>query len=391
MTSRLAGYETSVFTEMTRLAVEHGAVNLGQGFPDFDGPAFVREAAESALRAGHNQYCRPFGLPALVHAIARHRERFYGLRYDAMDEVTVTAGATEAIFASIAALFEPGDEAIVFEPCYDSYRPALSLAGARAVAVPLDPGTFSFDPARLAAAVTPRTRAVIVNTPHNPLGKIFDRDELGAIASVCRENDLFAIADEVYEHLVFARAHLPLAALPGMRERTVMISSAGKTFGFTGWKIGYACAPPPLTAALRAAHQFITFTNGTPFQHAVAAGLAAPDGYFDSFVEEYRRKRDRLCAGLRGAGFSVREPEGTYFAVVDAGEAGASDADRFCRDLPRRCGVAAIPVSAFCRGAVPWRTYVRFAFCKTDGTLDEGIRRLRSLPEAPRVPSLPSD
>ncbi len=385
---KLAAFGTSVFTETTRLALEHGAVNLGQGFPDFDGPAFVREAAEGAIRAGHNQYARPFGLPELCRAIAAHRARFYGLDYDAMEEVTVTAGATEALFATFQALLGPGDEAIVLDPAYDAYRPGIVLAGARPVAVPLRPPAFALDAEALERAVTPRTRALVLNTPHNPLGKVFARAELEAVADVCRRRGLVVISDEAYEHMVFDGTHVPIATLPGMRERTVMISSAGKTFGFTGWKIGYACAPRALTAPLRLVHQYVTFTNGTPFQHAVAEGLAAPDDYFRGFVDEYRARRDRLCAGLGRAGFDVLRPAGTYFAVVrlpdearpaDGADAvPGSDGEAFCRELPARRGVAAIPVAAFCAEAHKdaYRPYVRFAFCKRDETLDEAIRRL---------------
>ncbi len=377
-TPRLSGFETSVFTEMTRLAEAHRAVNLGQGFPDFDGPAFVRDAALLALGAGHNQYCRPFGLPALVQAIAAHRERWYGLRYDALEEVTVTAGATEALFASIQSLFDPGDEAILFEPAYDAYRPALAMTGVRAVHVRLDGPGFTFDPSALAAAVTPRTRGIVFNSPHNPLGKVFAREELAVVAEICVRHDLLAISDEVYEHLVYGVPHVPLASLPGMRERTVMISSAGKTFGFTGWKIGYACAPPAITAAIRAAHQFITFCNGTPFQHAIAVGLSADEAYFRAFAEDYRARRDRLTAGLRSAGYDPVEPSGTYFVVADVRARGGDDGTAFCRALPERVGVAAIPVAAFCADPAPWRHLVRFAFCKKDETLEEGIRRLAS-------------
>ncbi len=376
LTRRMAGIGTSIFADMTALAVRHGAVNLGQGFPDFDGPEFVREAAVAAIRAGHNQYARPWGLPELVRAVARHRERFYDLRFDAEDEVTVFAGATEALFATLQALFEPGDEAILFEPYYDSYRPALALAQARVKTVVLQPPRFEFDPSDLERAIGPNTRAIVLNTPHNPTGKVFTRGELEIVADICRRHDLLAITDEVYEHLTFGMEHVPLASLAGMRDRTVMISSAGKTFGLTGWKIGYACAAAPLTRAIRMVHQFVTYTNGTPFQHAVAAGLESSREYFDRFAEDYRHRRDRLCAGLHEAGFRVKVPEGTYFVVADIRPLGYEDDLSFCRELPARAGVAAIPVSAFCAPDTPIRNYVRFAFCKTDRTLDEGIRRL---------------
>lgn len=377
---RLAPFGTSVFTEMTRLAVEHDAVNLGQGFPDFDGPDFVKEAAVRAILSGHNQYARSFGIPDLNRAVSEHRERFYGLRYDPELEVSVFAGATEAIFASILALCEPGDEVIVFDPAYDSYRPAAALAGATVRAVPLLPPSFELDPGRLELEMGPRARLVIVNTPHNPLGKVFTRAELEAVAAICRRRDLLAITDEVYEHLVFGAEHVPLSSLPGMRGRTVMISSAGKTFSLTGWKIGYACASPELSRAIRSAHQFVTFCNGTPFQHAVATALRAEDGYYRKLTEDYRRRRDRLCEGLTAAGFALRPPQGTYFVVADVGPLGFHDAQAFCRDLPGRAGVAAIPVSAFCGDPGPFERLVRFAFCKRDETIDEAVRRLRRLP-----------
>ncbi len=375
---RLAPFGTSIFSEMTRLAIEHGAVNLGQGFPDFDGPEFVKEAAIAAIRAGESQYCRSAGLPALSRAVAEHRKRFHGLEYDPDAEVTVFSGATEAIFSTVSALIEPGDEAIVFDPAYDSYRPSLALAGASVRTVPLLPPAFDLDPRALARAAGPRARLVLLNTPHNPLGKVFSPAELEAIAALCRERDLIAVTDEVYEHLVFEGRHVPLAALPGMRERTVMISSSGKTFSLTGWKIGYACAPPALSTAVRSAHQFVTFCTSTPFQHAMARALGADDAYYSAFLAAYRARRDLLCDGLEAAGFEVRRPAGTYFAVADVRPLGFDDADRFCRELPARAGVAAIPVTAFCEDPAPFRHLVRFAFCKRDETIAEGTRRLRS-------------
>lgn len=373
----LRPFGTSIFTEITALAVRTGAVNLGQGFPDFDAPEFVKEAAVRAIRDGHNQYARPYGILPLVDAIAAHQERFHGLRYDPLDEVTVVAGATEALHATFMGLLEPGDEAILFEPFYDAYRPDLAMAGATWRSVRLAPPGFGLDLPALEAAVGPRTRAIVVNTPHNPTGKVFTRAELTAIADLCRRRDLVAITDEVYEHLAFEGEHLSLAALPGMRERTVVISSGGKTFGCTGWKIGWACAPRHLTAGLRAAHQFVTFTNGTPFQHAIAAALGADDGFFAGLRADYRARRDALTAGLRAAGLTVLPVQGSYFAIADLGP-GADDA-QFCRTLPERCGVAAIPVSAFYGDEAPVTRLVRFAFCKRDETLAEGIRRLAAL------------
>lgn len=379
LTSRLQGFATSIFAEMTQLAGAHGAVNLGQGFPDFDGPDFVKEAAVAAIRAGHNQYCRSSGLPALTRAVAAHQKRRYGLDYDAESEITVHAGATEAIAATLLGLTEVGDEVVLFEPAYDSYLAVLALAGATPRLVPLRPPRFDYDPAALEAAVGPRTRAVVLNTPHNPTGKVFTRAELQHVAALARERDLIVVCDEVYEHITFEREHLSLATLPGMRERTVVISSSGKTFSLTGWKIGWACASPALSAALRTPHQYLTFCNATPFQHALAAGLEQGEDYFDVLRADYRRRRDRLCDGLAAAGFDVLTPEGTYFALADVRPLGYDDDLAFCRMLPERVGVAAIPVSVFCPGGDAPRHLVRFAFCKADATLDAALGRLAAL------------
>jgi N-succinyldiaminopimelate aminotransferase len=379
LTSRLRDIGTSIFAEMTQLAVRHQAVNLGQGFPDFDGPDFVKEAAVAAIRAGHNQYCRTSGLPELVRAIAAHQRRFYDLDYDPETEVTVYAGATEGICATLQGLLEAGDEVVLFEPFYDAYPAALAMAGAVPRVVTLGGPEFRYDPAALEAAVGPRTRALLLNSPNNPAGKVFARDELAHIAEVCRRHDLLAITDEVYEHIVFEGEHVPLASLPGMRERVVTISSTGKTFGLTGWKIGYSCAPPAITAALRTAHQFITFCNATPFQHALVAALETGDAYYQALGADYRARRDRLCRGLAAAGFRVLTPAGTYFAQADIRTLGFEDDVDFCRELPARVGVAAIPTSAFYRNRAEGRHLVRFAFCKTDATLDEAIRRLKGL------------
>jgi N-succinyldiaminopimelate aminotransferase len=378
LTSRLAGFGTSVFAEMTTLAREHGAVNLGQGYPDFDGPEFVKDAAVAALRAGHNQYAPMPGLPALQQAVADHQRRFYGIEHDPAAEITIHAGATEALCAALAALLDPGDEAIVFQPFYDAYLPGIALARAAPRVVPLAPPEFRLDPGALEAAVSPRTRLLVLNSPNNPAGRVFAREELAAIAAVCIRHDLLVVTDEVYEHIVFDGAHVPIAALPGMRERTVTISSAGKTFSLTGWKIGWSCAPPELAAAVRAVHQFVTFAVATPFQHAAATALAADDGYYVRLRDAYLARRDRLCDGLAEVGFAVRPPEGTYFALADIRPLGYDDDETFCRTLVERVGVAAIPVSAFVAGKSV-RHLVRFAFCKDDATLDEGLRRLRRL------------
>jgi N-succinyldiaminopimelate aminotransferase len=379
LTARLQGFGTSVFAEYTALASEHQAINLGQGFPDFDGPPFVKDAAIAAIQGGKNQYSPMTGLPELRRSVAAHQRRFYGLDYDPDREVTVYAGATEGIFSTLAALLDVGDEVVLFEPFYDSYPAAVAMAGASPRVVKLLEPSFGLSPQALEAAITPKTRAIILNTPHNPLGKVFSAEELGWIAEACLRYDLVAITDEVYEHLVFEGAHLPLAALPGMKARTVTISSTGKTFSLTGWKIGYTCAPAALTAALRCAHQFVTFAVNTPGQHAMAAALCAGDDYFADFLAGYRAKRDRLCQGLQEAGFTPFPPAGTYFVVADIRPLGQSDATAFCRSLPAKVGVAAIPVSAFYADPAEGGHLVRFAFCKTDATLDEGIRRLRGL------------
>ena len=378
LTSRLSGFGTSVFAEMTDLARQHGAVNLGQGYPDFDGPDFVKRAAVAALRAGHNQYAPMPGLPALQEAVARHQKRFYGIDHDPATEITIHAGATEALCATLAALLERGDEAIVFEPFYDAYLPGIALAQAKSRVVRLVPPELRLDPAALEAAVGPRTRLLVLNSPNNPAGRVFSREELAAIAATCVKHDLVAVTDEVYEHIVFDGEHLPIAALPGMRERTVTISSAGKTFSLTGWKVGWSCAAPELAAAVRAVHQFVTFAVATPLQHAAAAALAAPDEYYARLRADYRGRRNRLCDGLAEVGFGVRPPEGTYFALADIRPLGYDDDETFCRTLVERVRVAAIPVSAFVAGRRV-RHLVRFAFCKDDATLDEGLRRLRRL------------
>ncbi len=388
---RVRSFGTTIFAEMTALANRFDAVNLGQGFPDFDGPAFIKEAAVEAIRSGPNQYAPTGGLPVLARAICRHQERFWDLAY-APEEVTVYAGATEAIFASLQALCDPGDEVILFEPFYDSYRASLAMAGAREKVVTLhdrpgagEGGGFVYEPAELEAAIGPKTRLILLNTPHNPTGKVFSGDELEHIAALCRRHDLLVVSDEVYEHLVFEGSHRSPAALPGMRERTVVISSAGKTFSLTGWKIGWTCAPEPLTRALRAAHQFITFCNGTPLQPAVAAGLDADDSYFDGLLAGYRSRRERLCSGLEEIGFGVRWPAGTYFALADIRPLGYDDDVAFCRMLPETVGVAAVPPTSFYQHREAGRHLVRFAFCKSESVLDEAIRRLRSLAGADAV------
>lgn len=379
LASRLQGIGTTIFATMSALATEHGAVNLGQGFPDADGPPEVLETAIAAIRDGHNQYAPGIGIPALRQAVADHQQRFWGLAFDPDDEVTACAGATEGMAAAILALCEPGDEVVLFEPWYDAYRADVAMAGGVHRSVGLRVPDFALDLDELRNAVTPRTRLLVLNSPHNPTGKVFDDDELAAIAQVCIDHDLVAITDEPYEHLVYEGTHRPLASLPGMRDRTVTISSAAKTFAVTGWKVGWICASPELTEAVRAAKQWLTFSNATPFQHGVAAGLALPDEYFTGLADEYRARRDRLCDGLAEVGFDVRPSAGTYFVTVDVRDLGEDDGMAFCERLPAQVGVAAIPEVVFHDDVEAGRPLVRFAFCKTDALLDEGLRRLQAL------------
>ncbi|ROS40665.1 pyridoxal phosphate-dependent aminotransferase [Amycolatopsis thermoflava] len=379
---RLRPFTSTIFAEMTALAVRTEAVNLGQGFPDTDGPSGMLDAAKNALFGGANQYPPGPGRPELRAAIARHRAR-YGLSYDPDNEILVTAGATEAISAALLALTEPGDEVIVIEPYYDSYAAAVAMAGATRRVVSLVEGAdgrFALDLDALRAAVTPATRAILVNSPHNPTGTVFTREELLAIADLCRERDLIAVTDEVYEHLVFDDAeHVPLAAFPGMRDRTVSISSAGKTFNCTGWKIGWVCSSPELVAAVRAAKQFMTFVSGGPLQPAVAHALDHELPWVESLRTSLAAKRDRLSAGLAAAGFAVRPSLGTYFVCADVRPLGFTDAAELAWQLPERVGVAAVPVSVFTDNPAEWRHVLRFAFCKRDEVLDEAIERLHKL------------
>jgi N-succinyldiaminopimelate aminotransferase len=379
---RLRPFTSTIFAEMTALAVEHDAVNLGQGFPDTDGPAGMLEAAKNALFGGANQYPPGPGRPELRAAIARHRLR-YGTEYDPDTEILVTAGATEAITATLIALTEPGDEVIVIEPYYDSYAAAVAMAGAERKVVGLvegEDGRFGLDVEGLRAAVTPRTRAILVNSPHNPTGTVFTRAELAALAALCVEHDLIAICDEVYEHLVFDdNEHIPLVTLPGMRPRTVSISSAGKTFNCTGWKIGWVCSTPELVAAVKAAKQFITFVSGGPLQPAVAHALDHELAWVDGLRSSLQEKRDRLSAGLADAGFAVRPTAGTYFVCVDVRPLGFTDAADLAWELPGRVGVAAVPVKVFTDHPDEWKHLLRFAFCKRNDVIDEGVTRLRKL------------
>ena len=376
---RLASFGATIFTEMSRLAAEKGAINLGQGFPNFDGPGFVKDAAVDAIRAGHGQYARMFGIPELNRAVADFFAAGSGRRVDPDAEVTVTSGCTEALVASFLGLVDPGAEVILFEPYYDSYRACLAMAGAVPRFVTLRPPDFAVDPAELRAAFSDRTRAILVNTPHNPTGKVFSRDELELIASLCRRHDAIAVTDEVYERLVFDAEHIRLAILDGMWERTVTLSSLGKTFSLTGWKVGWAVAPPPLTEGVRAAHQFITFATATPLQHGAVAALRAPESYYEQFVAEYRARRDLLVDGLAGIGFEVYPPQGTYFVLADHTRFGFEDDVSFCRHLTSEVGVAAIPPSAFYHDPADGRRLVRFAFCKDLDTLRQALDRLGQL------------
>ena len=379
LSSKLAGFGTTIFAEMTRLANEHGAINLAQGFPDFDGPEFVKEAAIAAIRAGHGQYARVTGIPEIHRALSAKYRRDWGLDYAPDTEIVVTSGATEAIFAAIQGLCDDGDEVVLFEPYYDSYKASVLMAGAVPRFVTLRAPDWTFDPAELASTFGPRTRAVLVNTPHNPTGKVFSRQELEAVARLCRERDVLCITDEVYEHLVFEGRHVPMAALAGMRERTITISSFGKTFSLTGWKIGWAMAPPELAAAVRSAHQFITFATATPLQHGAAVALAAGPAYYAALAAAYREKRDYLVRELSRIGFQVRSPQGTYFACADFRPFGFDDDREFARHMIEKIGVAVIPPSVFYDNVEHGKSYVRFAFCKKRETLEAAVARLEKL------------
>jgi N-succinyldiaminopimelate aminotransferase len=376
----LEPFGVSVFTEFTELANRFEAINLSQGFPDFDGPDFIKEAAYEAMRAGHNQYAPSHGIPQLRAAVASKASRLYGLDADPDTEVTVFSGATEALFSTIMGLVEPGDEVVLFEPTYDSYPPCVAMAGGTVRTVPLRFPDFALDEAELDAALNSRTKLVVLNTPMNPTGKVFDRDELRAIARLAQRHDAYVLCDEVYEHLCYeGHRHVPLATLDGMRDRTVTISSTAKTFSMTGWKVGYAIASPPLSEAIRRSHQFVTFATSTPFQHAMAAAIDRSDDYYGEFLAAYVARRDLMLGTLRDAGFGVIEPQGTYYVMADITPLGFDDDVEFCRYLPREVGVAAIPVSAFYEGRREGRNIVRFAFCKRREVLQRAGERLRTL------------
>jgi N-succinyldiaminopimelate aminotransferase len=376
---RLNGVGATIFAEMSRRALETDSINLGQGFPDVDGPSVITEAAVVAIQAGRNQYAPGDGAPELKAAIVDHQKRFYGLSLDVDSQVLVSAGATEAVAAALLAMVDVGDEVIALEPYYDSYAANVAMAGGVRVPVTLRPPSFRLSVDALRAAVTPRTKLILLNTPHNPTGMMLSLAELEAVAAVAIEHDLIVITDEVYEHLVYEGQHIPLASLPGMFERTVTISSAGKTFGLTGWKVGWATGPAELISAVRTTKQFMTFTNAAPFQPAIALGLQLPDSYFVELASSLKRKRDLLCSGLASVGFDVFTPAATYFVTADISPLGFTDGLDFCRALPNKAGVVAIPHSVFYDTPDAGKTLVRFAFCKRDEVLVEAISRLQVL------------
>ncbi|WP_439579173.1 aminotransferase [Elioraea sp.] len=389
----LANTGTTIFTVMSALAVQHGAVNLGQGFPDEDGPADVLRAAADALLDGRNQYPPMTGVPELRSAVAAANRRFWGIEADPASEVVVTSGATEAITACLMALLDPGDEVVLIEPLYDTYLPVVRMLGAVPKLMRLEPPRWDLPRAALAAAFGPRTKAILMNTPQNPCSKVFTAAELAFIADLLQKHDAYAVCDEVYEHLTFdGWRHIPLMSLPGMRERCARIGSAGKTFSLTGWKVGYVTAPKALAQTIAKAHQLLTFTTPPNLQRAAALGLGKPDGYFHDLADGLAAKRDRLAAGLAELGFGVLEAKGTYFITTDFRPLGFSGDDvAFCRWLTETAKVTAIPVSAFyADAATAPRHYARFAFCKHDATLDEALRRMRTAfaargAEAPRA------
>ena len=377
--ARLRDVPPTIFSEMSALAVRTGSLNLGQGFPDRDGPAAVVEAAVDALRAGRNQYAPGIGVPELRAAVAEHQARHYGLEVDPDSQVVVTAGATEAIAAAILALVNPGDEVVVLEPFYDSYVACLSMAGGVRRPVTLRAPEFRLDLDQLRAAVSSRTRVILLNTPHNPTGSVLTRAELEAVAAVAIEHDLLVVTDEVYEHLVFdGREHVPIATLPGMWDRTVTISSAGKTFSFTGWKVGWVTGPAELVRTVLSAKQWLTFTNAAPLQPAVAHALTHEAAYYEGLAKDLQTRRDLLVEGLRPLDVDVFVPEGTYFVITDVRRYGHEDAMAFCLSLPERAGVVAIPAQLFYDDQAEGRHLVRWAFCKDAAVVEDAVRRLRA-------------
>jgi N-succinyldiaminopimelate aminotransferase len=381
----LRGFGTTIFAEMSALAVSTGAINLGQGFPDVDGPAAIAEQAIEAIRTGQgNQYPPGQGIPELRDAIAQHQHRRYGIDLEPAREVLVTAGATEAIAAAMLALVDEGDEVLALEPYYDCYRAAITMARGRPVPVRLEPPDFRLDVQRLRDAVTARTKAIMLNTPHNPTGAVLNRAELEAIAAVAIEHDLIVVSDEVYEHLAFDEAHIPIATLPGMAERTVTISSAGKTFSFTGWKVGWVTGPAELVDAVRTTKQFLTFVSAGPFQYAIAFALQTQMSWVEGLRESMADRRDLLTTGLESVGFTCHKPRGTYFVTTDVRSLGWSDADAFCRALPERAGVVAVPCAVFYDEPGPAeQALVRWTFSKQQSVLEDALDRLANARLAP--------
>lgn len=382
---RLQGFGASIFAEMTALAVATGAINLGQGFPDYDGPRLVLDEATRNINAGNNQYPPGIGIADLRHAVAEHQHRFWNLSYNPDTEILITMGATEALAGALLGILNPGDEVVVFEPLFDTYAGCVALAGAELSPVTLRPqpsGRYGFDPIEFRNAITDRTRVILLNSPHNPTGMVFTREELQLVAEIAKDHDLIVVSDEVYEHLTFdGTPHVPIATLPGMFDRTITISSGGKSFNTTGWKIGWACAPQPLVSATRMAKQLFTFAGGTPFQSAIAVGLRLPDSYFVELATDLQRKRDIVQSALIDAGLNPITPQGTYFITADiSGRMKNPDSVEFCRALPHECGVVAIPGGVLYdpRHAAEGRHLVRFAFCKKDDTLIEAARRLKA-------------
>jgi N-succinyldiaminopimelate aminotransferase len=382
MAARMKPFTSTIFAEMSALALRTGAINLGQGFPDTDGPPSLLSDVAANVTGGVNQYPPGPGIPALRSAVAEHQRRFHGQEVDP-ERVLITTGATEAIASAILALCEPGDEVVTFQPYYDSYAATIALAGATLRPVPLRPPAFAFDPDELRAAFSERTRVVLVNTPHNPTGTVLDREQLTLIGQLAVGFDAVIVTDEVYEHMLYdGREHVPMATLPGLADRTLTISSAGKTFSVTGWKVGWVHGPAELLASVRAAKQFLTYVSGAPFQPAIADALALPDSFYDDLASSLQGKRDLLSEGLRAAGLTVYPSSGTYFVVTDVAPLGVADGAEFCWRLPELVGVAAVPVSVFCADPDLGRTLVRFAFCKRDEVLTEAVSRLANLRKA---------
>ncbi|KNA06645.1 hypothetical protein SOVF_179080 [Spinacia oleracea] len=374
---RLEKFKTTIFTQMSQLAIKHGAINLGQGFPNFDGPEFVKAAAIQAINDGKNQYARGYGVSDLNCAVAERFKKDTGLAVDPEKEVTVTSGCTEAIAATMLGLINPGDEVILFAPFYDSYEATLSMAGAKVKGITLRPPEFAVPLDELKSTISKNTRAILINTPHNPTGKMFTREELDVIASLCIENDVLVFSDEVYDKLAFEMDHISIASLPGMYERTVTMNSLGKTFSLTGWKIGWAIAPPHLTWGVRQAHAYLTFATSTPMQHAAATALRTPDSYYEELKKDYKVKKGILVEGLKEAGFKIFPSSGTYFVIVDHTPFGQKDDVAFCEYLIKEVGVVAIPTSVFYLNPEEGKKLVRFTFCKDEDTLRAAVERMK--------------